>query len=104
MNRFEGEVLEQREGLTEEQSAHIGRVTGHAVGLMQSKYERGQLEHGGECWRKPGMLAHALDESADLSVYLWTLREQMLTLAAKCRQNDTTLAEVADEIERWLRK
>lgn len=104
MNRFEGEVLEQREGLTADQSAHIGRVTTEAVGLMQTKYQAGQLEHGGNCWEKPGMLAHALDESADLSVYLWTLREQMIATVRTLRAGSCTPEQAADEIERWLTK
>jgi hypothetical protein len=32
------------------------------------------------------MLAHALDEAADLPVYLWTLRDQLLEIAAECER------------------
>ena len=90
--------------LTVEQDEHIGRVNAQHVALTNMKYAKGQREHGGNCWEKPGMLAHALDEASDLTVYLWTLREQMLALAHKCKQNAVTLDEAADEIERWLAK
>lgn len=104
MNRFEGEVLENAGVMTPDDWAHVERVETAQSDLLRAKYRAGKAEHFGSCWLKPGMLAHALDEHADQGVYLHTLAEQMLTLADKCRQNDTTLAEVADEIERWLRK
>lgn len=91
------------ESMTPADWAHVGRVTEAARRLVETKYPRGKAEHGGSCWLKPGMLAHALDEVADLSVYLYTQREQMVALAQRCRQNAVTLSEAADEIERWLK-
>ena len=90
--------------MTAEQLAHIQRVNAQQILLTERKYRDGQIEHGGNCWEKPGMLAHALDEVSDLSVYLWTLREQMLALAATLRAGGMSAATAADEIERWVRQ
>lgn len=102
MNRFEGEVLD--DVMTSDDWAHVDRVDTAQSDLLRAKYSAGKSVHGGACWLKPGMLSHALDEHADQGVYLHTLREQMLTLARKCRQHDTTLDAAADEIERWSTK
>lgn len=82
--------------MTADQIDHIGRVLAQHNTLTAGKYRDGQIEHGGNCWEKPGMLAHALDESSDLSVYLFTLREQLLALADDCTQRgeDVTAARI----------
>jgi hypothetical protein len=67
-----------------EDHEHVEDVIRQHSELTRDKYRAGRLEHGGDCWAKPGMLAHAIDESADLPVYLQTLRKQMLDLAADC--------------------
>jgi hypothetical protein len=90
--------------VTNEQWAHVRRVTNRQATLMEQKYVNGQKEHGGNCWEKPGMLAHALDEVADLPVYLWTLKEQMRALAADLRGGRIGVVAAAVEIERWLQK
>ena len=90
--------------MSEAQCAHIGRVADLQSRLMWAKYVKGQQEHGGNCWEKPGMLAHAQDEVADLSVYLFTLDDQMRALVNRLREGFITKDEAADEIERWLVK
>ena len=90
--------------MTTEQWAHYGRVIAGHTTLMQEKYTKGQLEHGGNCWEKPGMLAHALDEVADLPVYLYTVKEQLTGIVAKLRAGDMTTAQAADAIERLMTK
>jgi hypothetical protein len=90
--------------VTNGQRLHLGRVLDAQTALMQHKYKAGQKEHGGNCWEKPGMLAHAMDEAADLPVYLHTLAEQMTALIAKLRDGRVTRDEAADEIYRWLTK
>jgi hypothetical protein len=67
--------------VTKGQRAHVGRVLDAHTGIIKSKYRAGQKEHGGNCWEKPGMLAHAMDEAADLPVYLHTLWEQIQEIA-----------------------
>jgi hypothetical protein len=44
---------------------------------IQSKYLRGQQEHGGRIWEKAGMLGHVEAEARDSMVYLHVLREQL---------------------------
>jgi hypothetical protein len=72
--------------VTADQEDHIERCILAQSRRMADKYAAGQVEHGGNCYEKPGMLAHALDEVADLAVYLPTLREQLLALADECEQ------------------
>ena len=103
MNRFEGEVIDVAP-LTSSQWDHIDRVADRQSRLMWSKYVKGQQEHGGNCWEKPGMLAHAMDEAADLPVYLHTLSEQMRNLVSLLRNGEIETLAAADEIERWLHK
>lgn len=63
-------------------AALIGRTVGNAI---ESKYLRGQREHGGNISLKAGMLGHAEDESRDLSVYLFVLREQLGEVRAQAQ-------------------
>jgi hypothetical protein len=66
-----------------EDHEHVGGVIERHSHLTREKYSNGREEHGGDCWAKPGMLAHAIDESADLPVYLWTLRDQLDDIASE---------------------
>ena len=50
-----------------ERERHLERILDASEGLISDKFRRGQAEHGGNIWEKPGMLQHALDESADMS-------------------------------------
>ena len=56
--------------------AHLQRILTQFNADARAKYEAGQVEHGGDLWRKPGMLDHAIEEAIDLVVYLYTMREQ----------------------------
>lgn len=75
---------------------HVEHVVRLHTDLTRNKYAAGRSEHGGDCWAKPGMLAHAIEESADLPVYLWTLRDQLLKIAEQCdaRGEDITAARI----------
>ena len=82
--------------------AHVESVNERQTNLTRNKYCEGRKFHGGDCWAKPGMLAHAQDEAADLPVYLWTLRDQLTTLAAECEQRGELVT--AARIRFMLRK
>ena len=82
---------------------HVEKVIDSHASLTRRKYAGGRAEHGGDCWAKPGMLAHALDEAADLPVYLWTLRDQIQQTANELRAGGITVDEAADALERMLR-
>jgi hypothetical protein len=56
---------------------HLQRVIDGFSRDVRAKYEKGQQEHGGNLWQKPGMVDHAIEEVLDLAVYLYTLREQL---------------------------
>lgn len=56
---------------------HAIAVAQEAAALILHKYKRGQREHGGELWRKKGLLNMAIDEAVDQVIYLLTLRDQL---------------------------
>ena len=86
-----------------ERERHLERILDASEGLISDKFRRGQAEHGGNIWEKPGMLQHALDESADQVVYLYTLEGQMSALAHALRTGAITAKDAADALERMLR-
>jgi hypothetical protein len=90
--------------VTKGQRGHVQHVVDRHSVLIQKKYTAGQKEHGGNCWEKPGMLAHALDEAADLPVYLYTLRDQIEAVAVGLREGSMTASEGADALDRLLNK
>lgn len=56
---------------------------------VKRKYPAGQREHGGNLWKKKGLIDMAIDEAVDQVVYLLTLRKQM-------EDADIVLGEVED--------
>lgn len=62
--------------MTPAHEAHLQRVKDRLTADLDLKYRKGQAEHGGNLWLKPGMLEHAIEEVLDLCVYLYTLQEQ----------------------------
>lgn len=65
--------------MTHDHEAHLQRILGAVTRDIDAKYRKGQVEHGGNLWLKPGMLDNAIEEVLDLAVYLYTLREQLAT-------------------------
>ena len=59
-----------------EHEAHLSRVKHQICELIDSKYRRGQAEHGGRLWEKPGIIENIIEEITDLVVYILTFREQ----------------------------
>jgi hypothetical protein len=57
--------------------AHLARVQQRCAEMLDKKYRKGQAEHGGSLWMKPGLLDMAIDEAIDQVVYLLTLKEQL---------------------------
>ena len=87
-----------------EDHAHVERLIDLQDALTRRKYRAGRIGHGGDLWSKAGMLPHALDEVTDLSVYLWTLRDQIAHTAADLRSGGITAEDAADALERMLRQ
>lgn len=75
----------------DEAKAHAARVASEVAEAIHAKYCKGQQEHGGQIWKKAGMLGHAEDEARDLSVYHHVLRDQLAALRAHLAD---TLAEL----------
>jgi len=63
--------------MTQEQEDHMERIGEKFVELMYDKYEKGAEEHKGLLWKKKRILDMAIEESLDMVVYLFTLKEQL---------------------------
>ena len=55
--------------------SHREHVVDEIGEYINEKYLKGQKAHGGHLWRK-NLTPHAIEEAADLCVYLFTKREQ----------------------------
>lgn len=49
----------------------------HQAFATDKKYRKGQKEHGGKLWEKPGMLRNIEFENTDQSTYAFALRKQL---------------------------
>ena len=63
--------------MNNEHEAHLAHLIATFTADLDAKYRAGQIEHGGNIWEKPGMLAHAIEEAIDQVVSLYTLRDQL---------------------------
>lgn len=63
--------------MTPKQNAHLKRIQNSFHKEVKRKYEKGQLQHGGNLFEKRDILDMAMEEIIDLYVYLHTLREQL---------------------------
>ena len=66
--------------MTNEQEKHLVFIKEEFDRLVDPKYRKGQVEHGGDLWEKDLELLvdAALDEAVDQVVYLTTLRAKLL--------------------------
>ena len=99
--------------MNDEHRAHLDRVIDRVSQEVGRKYAKGQSDHGGELWRKAGMLSHVEAETWDFVVYVCTMREQLEALLTEIRmetqaQRDSyavaTLAELDRKLARILGK
>lgn len=89
--------------MTPVHEAHLSHVVRAQSRLIDAKYRAGQRDHGGTLFKKPGMLANAIDEQVDLAVYLITLHEQIEVIAADLRMGNLMPLGAADALDRLLR-
>lgn len=54
----------------------VSVITSQAI-RIRKKYPKGQKEHAGNIWEKPGMLNNAEEEVTDLITYLHVIRQQV---------------------------
>lgn len=61
------------------QEKHLQNLLTEIKSLTETKYRRGQEEHGGDLFDMPTkeLLDNAIDEAIDQLVYLLTLKEKM---------------------------
>lgn len=68
--------------MTTEQEAHLERARQAFHAAADKKYRAGVKEHGGNLWDNPPiwLLDAALEECIDQWMYLFTLRERLMSL------------------------
>lgn len=71
------ELLLALDQLTPEQQSHVFSIILWFAKRFLLKYAKGQLEHGGNMWEKPGMLYCLIDEVVDLVAYVPTIGKQI---------------------------
>lgn len=67
--------------MNEQQEKHLADIKATFNQIVDSKYRKGQAEHGGDLWQLTGvqLIDCAIDEAVDQVTYLLTLREKLLT-------------------------
>ncbi len=73
----------QRERMTDAQEAHLARIVGRFTRDVTEKYFRGQIEHGGDLFRKPNF-PMLMQEVQDQVVYAYTLADQLEEVTQFC--------------------
>ena len=63
--------------MTKQQEASLQSIKDRFVKWVDKKYRKGQKEHGGNLWKKNGLIDMAIDEAVDQVVYLIYLRDQI---------------------------
>lgn len=76
--------------ITEAHSEHLTGIQTKFNSLLQTKYTKGVIEHGGNLWQKKNLIDMAIDEAVDQVVYLLTLKQQI-------EDSGVQLGEVSDE-------
>lgn len=59
---------------------HMLRVSADFVIAYQKKYPKGQKQHGGNLWQKPGMLKNMEEEILDQWSYYHVMKEQLVSI------------------------
>jgi hypothetical protein len=67
----------QLKKMSPEQEQHLKLIIGTFSKSMDAKYRKGQQEHGGDLWRKKGLIDMAIEEALDQVCYLVTLKRQL---------------------------
>ena len=63
--------------MTPEQELHLQHIKLSFAEAVDKKYRHGQQEHGGDLWRKKGLIDFAIDEAIDQVTYLISLKQQI---------------------------
>jgi hypothetical protein len=68
--------------MNQEQETHLSGIKSRFCAGVDNKYRKGQLEHGGDLWKKPGLFPMLKDETTDFIVYADTLEQQLREILA----------------------
>ena len=79
--------------MTPEQERHLAAVKARIADGIDEKYRKGQAEHGGNLWRKPGVFPMLTDEVRDFVVYADTLEHQLRAVLGMLTRGDYADAE-----------
>ena len=63
--------------MTSEQDNHVIGIVQRLVSGVTDKYEAGQKEHGGNLWKKSGIIRNIHNETFDFAVYVDVLKQQL---------------------------
>lgn len=63
--------------MTQEQENHLQNIKTAFLKAVDIKYRHGQEEHGGNLWKKKGLIDMAIEEAVDQVIYLLTLKKQI---------------------------
>ena len=77
---------------------HADQIARDFTRAYKGKYMKGQKEHGGKLWEKPGMLNHMTEEILDLVSYVEVLNEQANKASVALEAGDY------DQAKYWLDK
>jgi len=66
--------------MTPQQEQHLQFIKDEFCQRYDKKYRAGQQEHGGDLWKKKGIIDFAIEEALDQVGYLLTLKEQLKDL------------------------
>lgn len=75
-----------------EQEAHLSGIKQKFCAEVDAKYRRGQAEHGGNLWAKPGMFPMLAEETLDFVVYARTLEQQLREVLKHIEDGDQQIA------------
>ena len=78
------------------QEAHLQSVKDRFTNLVDSKYRKGQQEHGGDLIDKniEDIIDFSIEEAIDMVVYLFTIKEQLEK--AKLKNHISNLATIRE--------
>ena len=86
--------------MSKDQEDHLQSIKDSMVQLINEKYRKGAVEHGGNLWDMSGLqlLQEAMNETADQTVYLLTLRAHIVELEKKVAVLERLVKKLKQEL------
>lgn len=78
--------------MNHEQEAHLSGIKTRLCAGLDDKYRKGQKEHGGDLWKKPGLFPMLKDETKDFVVYADTLEQQLRDVLSLLTRGEADIA------------